>query len=253
MDATGEDKRQEPALDATERERQGVFRRMERHLGQRMIRGLLAIIPLLVTIIIIRYLIAIAEGAMRPMVNILMGAPYMDEIPASRALAWTAVALLTLVFFYLLGFLVSGSGGRRAVSAFLNSILNRIPVVRNIYNVASQATEAISAPREQDFSRVVFLEWPRPGVHAMGLVTGQYYIPEEDRTTLLVYIATIPNPTSGMLAIIPEEDVVETDISVEDAMKIVFSGGIVLPDTMRLGERTAIGRPEPRADDSPRE
>ena len=253
MDATGEDKRQSPTLDDSERGRPGVFRRMERHLGQRMVRGLLALIPLLVTIIIIRYLIAIAETAMRPMVNILMGAPYVDEIPAAGALAWTAASLLTLAFFYLLGSLVSGSGGRRAVSAFLNSILNRIPVVRNIYNVASQATEAISAPREQDFSRVVFLEWPRPGVHAMGLVTGQYYIPEEDRTTLLVYIATIPNPTSGMLAIIPEEDVVETDISVEDAMKIVFSGGIVLPDTMRLGENVAIGRPEPRAGDTLRE
>ncbi len=233
-----------------------AFRKVERHFWRRMTRGLLVIIPLLVTLLILRYLVAILGSLLRPVASLILDIPYMAEVPASTPIAWLIAVSATLVFLYLLGWLVTGDRGQRSVKVALNSVLDRIPVVGKIYTVANQATEAIATPMSGEYSRVVFLEWPREGVRAMGLVTGQYYVPNEDRVMLTIYIATVPNPTSGMLAILPESDVIETDIRVEDAMKIIFSGGIVLPDTMRVGDQVGFahrGRQPDRvsSEDSP--
>ena len=201
---------------------------------------MLVIVPLLVTFIILRYLVVILESLLRPITVLLLEVPIMDDVPIAMPLVWLIAASGTLAFLYVLGWIVTGDRGRSSVKAVLNTILDRIPIVGKIYTVANQATEAISTPMSGEYSRVVFLEWPRHGVRAMGLVTGQFYVPREDRIMLAIYIATVPNPTSGMLAILPEDEVIETDISVEDAMKIIFSGGIVLPDMMRLGDEMAF-------------
>ena len=102
--------------------------------------------------------------------------------------------------------------------------------MRNIYGVARQATDALSSSDGHQFSRVVFVEWPRPGLRALGFVTGHVHVSGDDRSTMVVvYIPTVPNPTSGNLAWVSEQDVIETSMSVEEAMKVVFSGGVVLP------------------------
>ncbi len=240
MDDTSQDRLGANTPEDGASERAPAFRKVERHLWRRMTRGLLVIIPLLVTFIILRYLVAILESLLRPIATLLLRIPYMEQVPASTLIAWTIGVSGVLVFLYALGWIVTGERGQRSVKVALNSILDRIPIVGKIYTVANQATEAISTPMSNQYSRVVFLDWPREGVRAMGLVTGQFYVPTEDRVMLAIYIATVPNPTSGMLAIIPEDDVVETDISVEDAMKIIFSGGIVLPDMMRVGDQMAF-------------
>ena len=240
MDDTSQDRSGVNAPKDGAPERVPAFRKVERHFWRRMSRGLLVIIPLLVTFLILRYLVAILENLLRPIAMLLLRAPYMEQVPASTLLAWLIAVSGILVFLYALGWIVTGERGQRSVKAALDSVLDRIPVVGKIYTVANQATEAISTPMSSQYSRVVFLDWPRDGVRAMGLVTGQYYVPAEDRVMLTIYIATVPNPTSGMLAIIPEDEVTETDISVEDAMKIIFSGGIVLPDMMQVGDQVAF-------------
>ena len=223
-----------------ESEKERAFRKVERHFWRRMSRGLLVIIPLLVTFIILHYLVAILANLLSPITALILEIPYIGDVPASVPLAWLIAVSAVLSFLYTLGLIVTGDRGRRSVKVVLDSLLDRIPVVGKIYTVANQATEAISTPMSSDYSRVVFLDWPREGVRAMGLVTGQYYVPAKDTTMLTIYIATVPNPTSGMLAIVSEEDVTETDISVEDAMKIIFSGGTVLPDMMRVGDELAF-------------
>ena len=85
------------------------------------------------------------------------------------------------------------------------------------------------------FSRVVFLEWPREGMIAMGFVTGRAMSSRTGETMAVVYIPTVPNPTSGNMAFVMEDDLFETSVSVEAAMKMVFSGGIVLPKTLAFG------------------
>ena len=240
MDEADENRLGRDQSQYAEPEKVPAFRKVERHFWRRMSRGLLVIIPLLVTFLILRYLVAILENLLRPIAMLLLRVPYMGQVPASTLLAWLIAVSGVLAFLYVLGWIVTGERGQRSVKVALNSVLDRIPVVGKIYTVANQATEAISTPMSSQYSRVVFLDWPREGVRAMGLVTGQYYVPAEDRVMLTIYIATVPNPTSGMLAVIPEDEVIETDISVEDAMKIIFSGGIVLPDMMQVGDQVAF-------------
>ncbi len=240
MDGTSQDRLGATAPQDAGAENAPAFRKVERHFWRRMTRGLLVIIPLLVTFLILRYLVAILENLIRPAAQLILDIPRMEQIPWATPLAWLIAISAILMFLYLLGWLVTGDRGRRMVNAALTSVLSRIPIVGKIYTVANQATQAISTPMSAQYNRVVFLDWPREGVRAMGLVTGQYYVPTEDRVMLAIYIATVPNPTSGMLAIIPEDEVTETDISVEDAMKLIFSGGIVLPEMMRVGDQVGF-------------
>ncbi|MCI0841908.1 MAG: DUF502 domain-containing protein, partial [Chloroflexi bacterium] len=138
----------------------------------------------------------------------------------------------TIAMLYVIGLLVAAEAGRRAVS-WQNTVLSKIPVVKSIYGVARQATDSLVSPTGHQFSRVVFIEWPRQGFLAMGFITGHCPSPIKDGQDLLVvYIPTVPNPTSGNLAFVTEDKVVETKLTVEEAMKIVFSGGMVLPEHM---------------------
>ena len=226
--------RSDPALDTSPtRERVGLPLRIKRHVWQSIARGFLLLIPLFITIILVRYLVGFAGSVISPFVDFLVGRSILDEVPGAEPIIWIAVTAAALVLFYGLGMLVTGEKGKNRVTFGINVFLSRIPIVKSIYDVANQTTKALSTPRKDAFSRVVFLEWPRPGVRALGLVTGQCVLPHDERTMLVIYIATVPNPTSGMLAVIPEDEVVDAGISVEDAMKIIFSGGIVIPDGLQ--------------------
>ena len=170
------------------------FRRARRHLWERVGRGLVVLIPLLVTLIILRYLVVGVQLMFEPLVNAILSIPVIGAIPVAAAIVWVAVLAFAVSLLYLLGSLVSGAKGRERVHGAISGVASRIPVFGSIYGAARQATDALSASREQAFSRVIFLEWPRPNVHAMGLVTGRCEIPGDDRTMLVVYIATVPNP-----------------------------------------------------------
>ena len=215
-----------------------VFKRAERHLWRRIISGFLVLVPLLVTYLVLRLVFNYVDGFFRPMVS-------------GTILDFPGIGVaFTLVLFYAVGALVSGEAGRRAID-WQNAVLTRIPVVRSIYGVARQATDALSSPMGHNFSRVVFVEWPRPGTMAMGFVTGHCHSPDGTGETLVaVYIPTVPNPTSGMLTFVSPEELTEPDITIEEAMKAVFSGGIVLPSAMSPAPR---GEPVERVAEEKRE
>ena len=222
--------------------REALPLRIKRHVWQSIARGFLLLIPLFITILILRYLVGFAESVISPFVDFVISRPILDDIPGATLIVWTAVTAAVLVLFYFLGVLVTGERGQNWVAMAINAFLGRIPIVKSIYDVANQTTQALSTPRENAFSRVVFLEWPRPGVRALGLVTGQCVLPHDDRTMLVIYIATVPNPTSGMLAVIPEDEVMDAGISVEQAMKIIFSGGLVIPEGLQETITVVDGR-----------
>ena len=199
--------------------------RIEGHVARRVLSGFLVLIPLLVTFVVFRLIFAYVHDFFRPFVL-----PSLPEATPSFT-GWIAVtavgASVTLGVFYVIGAFFSGERSR----AWQDAILKNIPVAGSIYGVARQATEGLASPTGHHYSRVVFIEWPRPGVKALGFVTGHLRSAVEGGTAVVViYIPTVPNPTSGMLAWVPEHDVIEADISVEEAMKAVFSGGIVLPE-----------------------
>ena len=231
-DATGD-----PALD-----HRTAFQRVEGHVFGRVGSGLLVLIPLLITFVVVNFLFVGFARMFRPIIDLIRESPYVEELPVP--VVWLTFTFVLLLSLYLVGALVASRAGRRRVVAWQRAVLSRIPVVKTIYSVAHQATEALSSPLGHEFSRVVFLEWPRPGMRALGFVTGHSQALEDDgRSLVVVYIPTVPNPTSGNLAFVAEDEIIETYLSIEDAMKVVFSGGIVLPDGLRAKYISSLSRP----------
>ncbi len=202
-----------------------------------MLAGLLALIPLLVTLLILRFVFNFIDHIFRGEEGIfapLIEGTYLD-FPGIGVIVMIAV-------LYTVGILAASRLGARVIGG-QKAVLSRIPVVKRIFGVAQQAADSITSQKDHQYSRVVFLEWPRRGVLAMGFVTGHCHAPgDADRMVLVVYIPTIPNPTSGMLAFISDDEVIESNLSVEDAMKIVFSGGIVMPESMQITPSAVLPR-----------
>lgn len=197
-------------------------RRLRRHLQLKTVSGLMELLPLLVTILVVVFIVDYADGFLRPLF-----AHIPAHIPVIGSLDFPGIGIIAIVLlFYLVGVTVSTAAGRRAID-LKSSLLKSLPVVGTIYGVTEQAASVMSS--EYRFSRVVFIEWPRTGMIAMGFVTGRGVCEDSGKSIVAIYIPTVPNPTSGNMAFVIEDDVIETDITVEDAMKMVFSGGLVAP------------------------
>ena len=209
--------------------------RLESHLLSTMASGLIVLIPLIITILVLQFVVVYLDGIFRGEGGLL------TDRAKGTPLDFPGVGITFLVIIlYVVGLLVSGRVGRQRVMRWQGVVLSRIPIVKTIYGVAHQATEALTSPTGHRFSRVVFIEWPRAGYMALGFVTGHCHSPAAGKTLLVVYVPTVPNPTSGNLAFVSEEDIIETDMSVEDAMKVVLSAGIVLPEDMTMKVKPSL-------------
>ena len=219
-------------------ERRSFYQRLESHFWRRIGAGLLALIPLLITFLILRTVFTFIDNIFRGDGGLLT--PVLRN-PPFDSLDFPGIGVVaTIVLLYTVGSLYASRIGQ-VLLGWQKAVLTRIPIARRIYTVAQQAADSLSAGSQHQFSRVVFLEWPRPGVIAMGFVTARCLHPRDpDAELLAIYIPTIPNPTSGMLAFARDDEVTDTNLSVEDAMKVVFSGGIVMPDTLQAVRREEL-------------
>ena len=203
------------------RRRFALLGHVERHVQRKMLSGLLKLVPFLITVAVVSFIVNFTDPYIRPL-------PWVKDRP------WDVPGLglaVLMVLAYLAGLGLGTRWGERAMDG-LGFVMNHIPLVKSIYGVTNQATQTMTS--QYGFSRVVFVEWPREGALAMGFVTGRAKSRRHEHELVVVYIPTAPNPTSGNLSLMLEDALVETDISVEDAMRLVFSGGIVLPAELSL-------------------
>jgi uncharacterized membrane protein len=191
-----------------------------------MLAGLALIVPALVTAWIIRFLFRLVDGWLRPIAVEVLG----RDVPGAGLLA-------TALLVYLVG-LTASSYGIRALVSWTERLILRLPLLGDIYGSSRQIMEAVSNTRGLGFDRVVTFEFPRPGVRAVGFVTGEVVGSEGD-LQLAVFMPTTPNPTTGFLLLLPRSQVQDAGIGVDDAVKMLVSGGMVLP--ARLRPRTAPG------------
>ncbi len=219
-----------PDLGDEQEDRPNVFKRAENHIQSRVLKGLLELVPLLVTVIAIVWLVGFTEG--------MRDWPFINDTFLDRP----GIGLVILgIVFYLVGLLALFGAGQFILNG-VHKLMNFIPVVRTLYGVTEQAMASVGS--SANFSRVVFIEWPRDGMVAMGFVTGRARAPGKEEDLVSVYVPTVPNPTSGNMAFVLEDDVVETDMTVEDAMKLIFSGGIVLPESISMARMPRPPRTE---------
>jgi len=139
--------------------------------------------------------------------------------------------VLALILVFVVGLLARNIVGSKIVH-WTDSIVNRIPLARIIYVAIKQLLEGIFLPQTKAFRRAVMVEFPRKGAYSIGFQTGVSRGEVQDKTAkrvVNVFVPTTPNPTSGFFIMVAEEEVIPLSMSVEDAFKLIISGGIVSP------------------------
>ncbi len=142
-----------------------------------------------------------------------------------------------LVFATLVGWLAKGLIGRSFIK-YAENLVNRMPVVRSFYSGIKQIAETVFAQQERSFEKACMIEYPRKGIWAIGFISTTAKGEIAERNSLKgpmvsVFVPTTPNPTSGFLLFFPKADVIELDMSIEDAAKLVISAGLVYPPTKK--------------------
>ncbi len=155
--------------------------------------------------------------------------------------------VLLIVILTAIGSIAAGMIGRMAVG-YSERILNRMPVIRSVYSATKQIFETMLARKSAAFRDVVLVEFPRAGMWSIGFITGvtEGEVQElTDEEVLNVYVPTTPNPTSGYLCFVPRSDVHLLSMSVEDGIKMVISGGLVIPPDRRPAKQRKNPPPRP--------
>ncbi len=190
-----------------------------------LVAGLLVWVPVGVTILIIKFLVDLMDQTLLLLPAGVQPANLLGfRIPGLGIVLTVVVVLVT-------GMVVTNLFGRQLMRIG-ERILARIPVVRSIYSSVKQLTETLFSNSGQSFRKVVLVPYPHPGSWTMGFLTGVGSGEVRNRLgreVLNVFVPTTPNPTSGFFLIVPREDVIELDMSVDDGLKMLLSVGVVQP------------------------
>ena len=213
--------RERPVLIKPARKR-GLLARLRTYF----LTGIVVSAPIGITIWLIWLFVAFVDHTVVPLIP--------DAYNPSDALGVSVPGIgviVVLLVVTIIGFLVTNFFGRFMVRMGENMVA-RVPVVRTIYGVLKQIFDAVLAQSEGAFREVVLIEYPRKGIWVLGFVTSNTQ-GEVQRVTphemVNVFLPTTPNPTSGFLLFVPRKDCITLDMSVEEGVKLVISGGIVSP------------------------
>jgi uncharacterized membrane protein len=194
-----------------------------KELRHYFLTGIATMLPLSVTVFIFWFIVVRLGSLFRPLFKLH---PWLEHLPE-----WVSV-LVGFVFFIIIvlviGALASGILGRLLLG-WLDKLLRQVPIVKTIYSSARQLTDAVFVNRSS-LRKTVIAQYPRQGMFAVGFLTSDDLVTLADgRKALFVFFPTTPNPTSGWLALIPEDEVTQTSMSIEEGLKLVVSGGVIKP------------------------
>lgn len=204
--------------------------------------GIVVIAPVSLTIWLVWSLIGWVDNVVLPLV------PY--DLNPERFIGINLRGLgviIFLVFTVFVGWIAKGLIGKSMIG-FAESLVERMPVVRSIYSGVKQIAETVFAQSERSFENACLIEYPRKGIWAVGFISTQAKGEVAAKTAdggemMSIFLPTTPNPTSGFLLFLPAEDVIELDMSIEEAAKLVISAGLVYPG--QQDEESAEDQPQP--------
>lgn len=177
--------------------------------------GLAVLVPVLLTVLALKWLFETADGLLRPVVTLLL----------DRYIPGLGI-VVGVLFVLLVGWLARAYAGRWMVQGVERAFL-RLPIAREIYSTVKAVMDAFSG-RHMALGRVALVEYPRPGLYSVGFVTGPGLGEASARLgeeTVCVFIPTTPNPTSGWMVVVPRSQVVLVDMTPQEGMRLVISAG----------------------------
>ena len=208
----------------TRRRRLGPLGPVLVHLERTMGAGILVILPIGITVLVLKFFFDLLDPLLEPAT---------DHLPG-REVTGLGLAALAIVV-YVVGLIAAFVLGRRVID-LAHRVLEVIPVVKGIYGTTRAAVQILSGTNEHRYSGVVLIDFPRSGIKSIGLITSRM-TDTNGEDVLAVYIPTTPIPSSGFLVIVPASEVTLTDMSVEEAMRVVISGGVL---SSRVFERFGV-------------
>ncbi|UJS17854.1 MAG: DUF502 domain-containing protein [Candidatus Jettenia sp.] len=222
-----------------EEKTQGIFAQFKKDIRKRMLTGLLLILPVYVTFFVVKFLFSFVGGTLAPIIKKILQL-YGVALPRSSVDEFIITFLgliLTFISLYFIGIFAANFVGKAIINYFEN-LLTRTPIVRNIYSSVKQIIHSISLPGKQAFKRVVLIDFPKEGTKSIGFVTGTTEY-NHGKKLINVFIPTTPNPTTGFLIYTTEDLVTDTNLTVEEAFKTLFSGGVLTPADITSAFRKA--------------
>jgi uncharacterized membrane protein len=195
-----------------------------------LIAGILIWLPLGATLLVLRFVIGLLDTSL-----LLIPSAIRPDIPGLGILLSVILVLGT-------GAIAANYVGRRLL-VWTEAMLGRIPLVRTIYGGIKKLAETVLSDKSVSFRQAVLIEYPRKGVWSIAFITGSPIgeVQEKTRTTVLTcFVPTTPNPTSGFILLVPESEILRLDMSVEEAMRLVISLGVVTPDEVKRKRAEAV-------------
>ena len=206
---------------------------MWKKLKTYFLTGLLALTPIFLTIFIIWKLFFAIDGLLQGFINKHVLRWLGIHLPHHNL---TGVGFLTIILIILIaGFLAKNYVGKKILSLG-DAIVTRIPIINRIYVAIQQISQAFLSEKSEVFKQAVLIEYPRRGIYSIGFFTQDTRGEVQDKLhpvdVVSVFLPTTPNPTSGFLLFVPKKDAIKLDMSVEEALKLVISGGAIVPSNI---------------------
>jgi len=203
------------------------------HLRRHLLAGLLTVVPIWVTWLVLHFIFEQLSRYGAPWVRALAGTlhgnwPTLADWLLEPLLQSVVAAVLILVLLTLLGWLATRIIGTRVLAAF-DTLMGRIPLVQSLYGGVRKLVSAVQQKPDK-VQRVVLIPFPTPEMKTVGFVTRLLTDADSGRELAAVYVPTTPNPTSGYLEIVPLDQVISTNWTVDEAMTFIISGGAVAPE-----------------------
>jgi uncharacterized membrane protein len=215
------------------------------NLQGNLLAGLLTITPLVVVWIVFDFFLNALSNAGRPLAERLTDSidrtfPVATPMLASGAVRWFIAVIVALLALYSIGAIASRVAGQQLLGLF-ERLITRIPMVETIYSAAKKLIDVLRQP-PGGRQRVVLIDFPQAGVKTLGFVMRTFPDAVTGEQLASVYVPTALNPTCGYLQIVPWSKLVPTDISPDQAMTMIISGGAVMPDRLTLAPSAAASK-----------
>lgn len=191
--------------------------------------GLLTLLPIAITVGVVSFFLGLLKKFFAPLRAFKNAIPYLGKIPHAEFII--GIGLIFAAGIFLRSFVI------RYVFGMLESIVSHVPLVRLVYRSVKQLVSAFSPDDTHSFRQVVLVEFPRPGIYSIGFQTTKLspdIAPDKDRQYYNVFLPTTPNPTTGYFLIVREGDFRVVDLTTQEAMALIISGGIVQPDRCKV-------------------
>ncbi len=214
-----------------DKEKKSFLKKLWRHFLRRIVAGIIIIVPVGLTIFVLRWFFLLIDGILSPIISRYLKEHltffqnnFRGDVPGIGF-------ILMLVLLYVLGLLSANLFGKRII-LFFDKLFMKMPIVSFVYKIFKQLVDTVSGSKREAFQKVVLVSLIGSEVRVIGFVTG-HSVDKHGSKFIHVFVPTSPNPTSGYLELLRPEQVIDTNLSVEEAIKIILSGGVITPE--RIG------------------